>query len=66
MIVLSSRPETAPAEKVPSVGVLLTGVIVTDELMAVLVAGDMPSRSVTCQLIVRLLLPAVGSLLLER
>ena len=49
-----------------SVGMLLTGVIVSDEVIAVLVAGDVASRSVTCHLSVRLALPAVGSLLLER
>ena len=66
MIGLSSRPETAAAEKGLNVGMVLTGVIVIVEVIAVLVAGAVPSRSVTCQLIVRLLLEAVGSLLVER
>ena len=45
-------------------GLLLTGVIVTVEVTTVLVAGEL-SSSVTCQLIVRLAVGVVGSLLLE-
>ena len=49
-------------------GLVLTGVIVTAVVLSKLVAwlAVVASLSVTCQLIVRLLLLAVGSLLLER
>ena len=67
MIVLSSNPETAPAEKAPSVGLSLTAVrlIVLVKISLLAWFAGLASLSVICHWSVRLLLDAVGLSLLE-
>ena len=65
VIVVSSAPVMTGAEKGESVGLLLTAVREIDEVTPGLVAGALVSRSVTCQLTVRLEALTVGSLLVE-
>ena len=60
VIVLSSRPETAPAEKTVKVGLLFTAVRLTVFVVTVLLAAAGVPTSVTWRLMVRLVLVAVG------